>query len=294
MEIIIDNQSGFCFGVVYAINKAEEILKQEGHLHVLGDIVHNEEEIKRLSQLGLEVIDRQKFKQLHNTQVLIRAHGEPSETYKIAFENNIRLIDASCPVVLRLQNQIRTNYEQMKKLGGQIVIFGKPNHPEVIALRSQTNYQAIVIERKEDLDKLNFNKPIALFAQTTKNLELFYELVENIAYRMRLAFGKDDIPFQYYDTICRQVSHRDRELKQFCKDKDIVLFVSGKKSSNGRMLYGVCKSVNDNVKFISSIEEIDLSWFTKNQKLGICGATSTPKWLMEDIKKFLAKEFKVN
>ena len=291
MKVIIDNQSGFCFGVVYAISKAEEILKQKGHLYVLGDIVHNEQEVKRLTKMGLEVIDHERFRQLHDTEVLIRAHGEPSETYKIAFENNIRLIDASCPVVLRLQNQIRQEYEEMKRLGGQIVIFGKPNHPEVIGLRSQTGYEAIVIQGLEDLDKIDFSRPVALFSQTTKNLKLFYQIIKEIGNRMKKAMGTDQVPFRYYDTICRQVSHRDRELQQFCKDKDIVLFVSGKKSSNGRMLYEVCKSVNPNTKFISGTDEIDLSWFRGDETVGICGATSTPQWLMEQVKDFLSSRF---
>ncbi len=293
MKVIIDNQSGFCFGVVYAINKAEEILKQTGHLYVLGDIVHNEQEVKRLTQMGLEVIDHEKLRQLKDTQVLIRAHGEPSETYKIAFENNIKLIDASCPVVLRLQNQVRTAYLEMKERDGQIVIFGKPQHPEVIGLRSQTEYEAIVIQDMEDLEKIDFSRPVALFAQTTKNLKKFYQIVGEIGRRMKETMGTDKIPFQYYDTICRQVSHRDRELQQFCKDKDVVLFVSGKKSSNGRMLYGVCKSVNPNTYFISSPDEIDFSWFKPNDTVGICGATSTPQWLMEKVRDHLKHKFEV-
>ena len=293
MKVIIDNQSGFCFGVVYAINKAESILREQGHLYVLGDIVHNEQEVERLTQMGMEVIDHEQFKQLNNTQVLIRAHGEPTETYKIAYENNIKLIDASCPVVLRLQNQIRQVYQDMKGQDGQVVIFGKPNHPEVVGLRSQTNYEAIVIQSMEDLDKIDFSRPVALFAQTTKNLKLFYQIVGEIGKRMKQTMGKDQVPFQYYDTICRQVSHRDRELQQFCKDKDVVLFVSGKKSSNGKMLYGVCKQVNPNTYFISSPDEIDFSWFNPHDTVGICGATSTPQWLMEKVKDHLKEKFDV-
>ncbi len=293
MKVIIDNQSGFCFGVVYAINKAESILREQGHLYVLGDIVHNEQEVKRLTQMGMEVIDHGKFRQLHNTQVLIRAHGEPTETYKIAYENNIQLIDASCPVVLRLQNQIRQVYQQMKHQDGQVVIFGKSNHPEVVGLRSQTNYEAIVIQSIEDLDKIDFSRPVALFAQTTKNLKLFYQIVSEIGKRMKQTMGQEQVPFQYYDTICRQVSHRDRELQNFCKHKDVVLFVSGKKSSNGKMLYGVCKQVNPNTYFISSPEEIDFSWFSPDDTVGICGATSTPQWLMQKVKDHLKKKFYV-
>ncbi len=241
----------------------------------------------------MEVIDQEKLKQLKDTQVLIRAHGEPTETYKIAYENNIKLIDASCPVVLRLQNQIRQVYMEMRGKQGQVVIFGKPNHPEVIGLRSQTDYQAIVIQGLEELDKIDFSKPVALFSQTTKNLKLFYQIIKEIRRRMEQTLGTENIPFRYYDTICRQVSHRDKELQIFCQDKDVVLFVSGKKSSNGKMLYEVCKKVNPNTYFISSPDEIDFSWFSPDDTVGICGATSTPQWLMQKVKLALAQWFNV-
>ncbi len=293
MKVIIDENSGFCFGVVYAISKAEEILKQDGHLYVLGDIVHNDEEVKRLKKMGLEVISRDDLKRLKDTKVLIRAHGEPAETYQIAFRNNIQLLDASCPIVLRLQNQVRNAYQQMKQQSGQVVIYGKPDHPEVIALRSQANYEAIVIQSEDELDKLDYTRPIAIFAQTTKNLEKYYYIIDTIRQRMQQALGRQEVPFFYYDTVCRQVSNRDKELQIFCKDKDVVLFVSGKKSSNGRMLFGECKKVNPNTYFISSPDEVDLSWFKGNETVGICGATSTPQWLMQKVKNYLTEHFEI-
>ncbi len=287
MKIIIDDRSGFCFGVVYAIEKAESQLKKSKQLYCLGDIVHNNEEVKRLQNIGLKTITKEEFRKLRDTTVLIRAHGEPPETYKIAYENNIRLIDASCPVVLKLQNLVRVGYLEMKKKNGQVVIFGKPGHAEVIGLQGQTQNEAIIINGKEDLDKLDFSRPVYLYAQTTKSVDQFYEIVEIIKQRL-----DKDVDFVYHDTICRQVAFRDKELRNFCKDKDIILFISGKKSSNGRMLYEVCKKQNPNTKFISSVEEIDLSWFKGDETVGICGATSTPQWLMEKAKRFLEEKFR--
>jgi 4-hydroxy-3-methylbut-2-enyl diphosphate reductase len=292
MKITIDSRSGFCFGVVNAINKAENFLQKIPNLYVLGQIVHNDEEVKRLEQKGLKVIDRNQLKTLKNTTVLIRAHGEPPETYQIAYQNNISLIDATCPIVLTLQKRVREAYLMMKQLNGQVVIFGKPNHPEVIGTRGQTNYSAIVIEQPEQIhDKLDFTRPIYLFAQTTKNLQQYFELKNTILNLMKQTLKTDKPPFFWYDSVCRQVAHRDKELQTFCSDKDIIIFVSGKKSSNGRMLFGVCKNVNPRTYFISAVEEIDLSWFNGNEHVGISGATSTPQWLLEKVKAFLEENF---
>ncbi len=291
MKITIDTRSGFCFGVVNAIDKAEKFLEKYPGLYVIGQIVHNDEEVRRLEQKGLKVIDRQQLKNLQNKTVLIRAHGEPPETYKIARENNITLIDATCPIVLTLQKRVRDAYLQMKRENGQVVIFGKPNHPEVIGLRGQTNYEAIVIQTIEQADTLDFTRPIYLFAQTTKNLQQYFELKDLIWQKMKQALGTERPPFYWYDSVCRQVSHRDKELQTFCADKDIVLFVSGKKSSNGRMLYSVCHSVNPRTYFISSVDEIDLGWFKGDEHVGISGATSTPQWLIEKVKEFLLNHF---
>jgi len=288
MKIFIDERSGFCFGVIYAIEKAERELKNNEKLYCLGDIVHNNEEVKRLTNLGLRTIDIETFKNLKNTTVLIRAHGEPPQTYKIAQQNNIRLIDASCPVVLKLQNIIREGYLQMKKKNGQIVIFGKPGHAEVIGLLGQTDNTATIINSIQDAENLDFTRPIYLYAQTTKSLDTFYAIVELIKQKIQ-----PEVEFKYFDTVCRQVAFRDKEIRKFCADKDIVLFISGKKSSNGKMLYQVCKNQNPNTKFISTIAEIDLNWFQGNEKVGICGATSTPKWLIDKVKNFLETHFDV-
>ncbi len=288
MKIFIDQRSGFCFGVIYAIEKAERELKKTGSLYCLGDIVHNNEEVNRLKKLGLKTINLQTFKKLKNTTVLIRAHGEPPETYKIAHQNNIQIIDASCPVVLKLQNIIREGYLKTLKNNGQVVIYGKPGHAEVIGLLGQTDNTAIVINKLEDVQKLDFSRPIYLYSQTTKSLDTFYSIVELIKKNI-----KPGIEFKYYDTICRQVAFRDKEIRKFCADKDIILFISGKKSSNGRMLYEVCKNKNPNAKFISSIDEIDLTWFSGNENVGLCGATSTPKWLINKIENFLREHFNV-
>lgn len=291
MKVIIDDNSGFCFGVVYAIEKAETYLNKDGKLYCLGDIVHNDEEVKRLSSLGLKTINRDELENIKDAKVLIRAHGEPPETYKTAAKNNLTLIDATCPVVLKLQVNVRKAYDSMKQKNGQVVIFGKEQHAEVIGLRGQTKYEAIVIKDFDELDKIDFTRPVALFAQTTKNLELYYKIAEEIKRRMLQAQGREDVDFEFHDTVCRQVSHRDRDLPEFCKDKDVVLFISGKKSSNGRMLYEVCKKANPNAHFVSSVDEIDLSWFSGKETVGICGATSTPQWLMQNAKAYLEANF---
>ncbi len=285
MDIKIDINSGFCFGVVNAIRSAEDFLKTNDSLYCLGDIVHNNMEVERLKKLGLKIIDHSYFKELRNVPVLIRAHGEPPETYKIALENNIELIDASCPVVLRLQNNIRQGHEDFKKENGQVVIFGKPGHAEVAGLAGQTNDEAIIVSNEEDLIKVDFAKPINLYSQTTKSIEGFEGLVKEIEHRRETT--ESDTEFKINDTICRQVSHRAPQLREFSKVKDIIIFVSGKKSSNGKYLYSVCKEINSRTYFVSSTEDLNKSWFNKDDSVGICGATSTPRWLMDDVAKEL-------
>lgn len=279
MKIEIDENSGFCFGVVYAVKKAEEYLKEKHKLFCLGDIVHNDMEVIRLQKMGLEIIDYDRFKQLKNVDVLIRAHGEPPSTYEIAKMNNLKLVDASCPIVLRLQMNIRKTYEQIKNKNGQIVIFGKKGHAEVIGLAGQTNNEAIIVSSVDDLNLIDFNKPVAIFSQTTKSSSDYLDIVSKIKNKMK----NEDFIFQ--DSVCKQVANRDKEIRKFCENKDIIIFISGRKSSNGKMLYEICKSVNDNSKFISEISELKPQWFDKTEIVGICGATSTPGWLMNQAKE---------
>lgn len=280
MNVEIDNNSGFCFGVVYAIQRAEEELAKNEKLYCLGDIVHNNVEVKRLESKGLITIDNEEFKKLHNCKILIRAHGEPAETYKIALKNNITLIDASCPVVLRLQNKIKNGFDNfINHEAGQIVIYGKKGHAEVNGLVGQTQGEAIVISSIDDLKKIDFSKPINLFSQTTKSPEGFNLIKKEIEKRI----NKKNTPFISNDTICRQVSSRDKKLRNFAKKHNVIIFVSGKKSSNGKMLFEVCKKENPRTHFVSDFEEINTDWFKKTDSVGICGATSTPKWLMEKI-----------
>lgn len=281
MQITIDPNSGFCFGVVNAINAAEAVLQNTDKLYCLGDIVHNNAEVERLKSKGLEIIDHDQLKQLKNVPVLIRAHGEPPETYKIVLENNIQLIDASCPVVLRLQNSVKKGWDQMKKVDGQIVIYGKEGHAEVVGLAGQTTNEAIIINSESDLQQIDFERPINLFSQTTQSIEGFNKIIEQIKERTTNDSGQATLSVN--DTICRQVSHRAPQLREFSKKFDVVVFVSGKKSSNGKYLYGVCKENNQQTYFISSKEEMKKEWFTKANSVGICGATSTPMWLMEEV-----------
>ena len=288
MNVTIDSNSGFCFGVVNAIQAAENILKHEEKLYCLGDIVHNNKEVERLSALGLIIIDHQQFSELRSEKVLIRAHGEPPETYKMALENGIELIDASCPVVLKLQNNVRLGNEKMEKENGQLVIYGKQGHAEVSGLAGQTHGKAIVINSKEDLlDKVDFSKPVNLFSQTTQSIEGFNEIVKTIETKQKEEGATDN--FIIHDTICRQVSHRAPQMREFSQKHDVILFVSGKKSSNGKYLYGVCKETNRRSYFISSKDEIDFSWFNENDSIGICGATSTPRWLMDEVAEVIEK-----
>ena len=278
IKVEIDEGSGFCFGVVTAIHKAEEELAKGVTLYCLGDIVHNSREVERLKTMGLITINHEEFKQLHNAKVLLRAHGEPPETYTIARENNIEIIDATCPVVLRLQKRIKQEYQEKDAEEKQIVIYGQNGHAEVLGLVGQTTGKAIVIEKLEEPKELDFSKSIRLYSQTTKSLDEFWEIVDYI---------KDHISpsatFEYYDTICRQVANRMPNLRTFAASHDLIFFVSGKKSSNGKMLFSECLKVNPNSHLIDNAEEIDDSLFHGISSIGVCGATSTPKWLMEQI-----------
>jgi 4-hydroxy-3-methylbut-2-enyl diphosphate reductase len=275
LNVTIDKSSGFCFGVVYAIDMAEDILDNEEYLYCLGDIVHNDEEVERLKAKGLRIIDHEQLSTLANEKVLIRAHGEAPSTYELALNNNLTLIDASCPVVLKLQNRIKNSHDDDE----QILIFGKHGHAEVIGLQGQTNGKAIVFQDLAELDTLELPNKITLYSQTTKSTDKFYHIKDELIKR-----GFD---LKANDTICRQVSNRYQELENFVADYDKIIFVSGKKSSNGKVLYDVCKKYNPNSYFISNVDELDKSWFANNDKVGICGATSTPMWLMEKIKSEL-------
>ncbi len=276
--VTIDENSGFCFGVVNAISKAEESLHSEDNLYCLGDIVHNSQEQERLSQLGLRVITHKDLTTIHNAKILLRAHGEPPETYRIAQENANFIIDASCPVVLRLQKKIKQAFESNPD--AQIVIYGKIGHAEVNGLVGQTRGKAVVVENEQDAEKLDFTKDIVLFSQTTKSLEGFNKLIQFIKERMQKLAS-----LVYYDTICRQVANRVVRIRRFASNFDLVLFVGDKKSSNGKVLFEECCKVNNNVHFISSAQDVDKSFLKNVKTIGICGATSTPKWLMEDVAK---------
>jgi len=283
MNINIDANSGFCFGVVYAIQMAEDELDENGKLYCLGDIVHNNMEVDRLKSKGLEIIDHEQFKLLKDVKVLIRAHGEPPSTYFTAAENNIELIDASCPVVLKLQNRVRASFDDVAEIGGQLVIFGKEGHAEVNGLVGQTRGKAIVVMTEADLNKIDFTKPIQLFSQTTKSTRGFINLKRQIEERIEAAGGNAKILFEANDTLCRQVSNREPQLKIFAQQNDVLIFVSGQKSSNGKALFDTCKSENSNSYFISEPSELKKEWFDNVSNVGICGATSTPMWLMESV-----------
>ncbi|MDE6528301.1 MAG: 4-hydroxy-3-methylbut-2-enyl diphosphate reductase [Muribaculaceae bacterium] len=279
MQVEIDNDSGFCFGVVTAITKAEEELEKTGTLYCLGDIVHNSDEVQRLSEKGLKIITHEEMGKLHNVKVLLRAHGEPPSTYDLAGRNNIEIIDATCPVVLRLQQRIKQSFNADATERPQIVIYGKKGHAEVNGLVGQTSGEAIVIENISELSKVDFTRPIALYSQTTKSLTGFQEVIDEI--KRRIAPG---IKFESFDTICRQVANRVEKLQRFAEHHDVVLFVAGKKSSNGKVLYANCLEVNPRTHLIANAGELDPSWLADAESIGICGATSTPRWLMEEVK----------
>jgi 4-hydroxy-3-methylbut-2-enyl diphosphate reductase len=285
MEVTIDKNSGYCFGVEYAIKMAEDEMESSPKLYCLGDIVHNAMEVKRLSNKGLVVIERENLDDLHDCKVLIRAHGEPPETYRTAIKNNIELIDASCPVVLKLQHRVKSAFDKMESQNGQIVIYGKKGHAEVIGLTGQTLEKAIVVMEDEDLDQIDFSKPVTLFSQTTKSTKGFYELKNKIEAKIKAARGSmEEMDFNANDSICRQVSNREPQLRKFSRENDVIVFVAGKKSSNGKALYQVCRNINNRSFFIENESEIDLEWLHPGDKIGICGATSTPMWLMDQVK----------
>ena len=274
LQIEIDNGSGFCFGVTTAIQKAEEELAAGKTLYCLGDIVHNGMECERLKQLGLVTINHEEMSRLHGVKVLLRAHGEPPSTYELARENDIEIIDATCPVVLQLQRRIKRQYDACPE--AQIVIFGKPGHAEVLGLVGQTESKAIVIANVEEVKRLDFTRDIYLYSQTTKSLDEFHRIIEYIQEHI-----SPDATFKSFDTICRQVANRMPNISAFASRHDLVLFVCGRKSSNGKVLFNECKSVNPNSHLIEGPEEIKKEWLDGVNTIGICGATSTPKWLME-------------
>ncbi|GAB3819364.1 4-hydroxy-3-methylbut-2-enyl diphosphate reductase [Pontibacter rugosus] len=277
LSVTIDSNSGFCFGVVYAIQMAEDILAEQGYLYCLGDIVHNDEEVERLQLRGLRIIDHDQYRKLEHETVLIRAHGEPPETYQLALQNNLRLIDASCPVVLKLQNRIKTSYDK----DDRIFIYGKHGHAEVMGLLGQTSNEAVVFESMDELLRHELPPQITLYSQTTKSTDSFYKIksqLEELGYEVNAN-----------DTICRQVSNRDKELRKFASKFNKVIFVSGTKSSNGKVLYNVCKTTNPNTYFVSKAEQLQPFWFEPGESVGICGATSTPMWLMEQVRDALLK-----
>lgn len=276
----IDTHSGFCFGVTAAITKAEEELLNGNDLHCLGDIVHNSAEMNRLAEKGLKTITHDDLLKLHGARVLLRAHGEPPATYLTARRNNITLVDATCPVVLKLQQRIKKDYDDAKRTGHvlQIVIYGQPGHAEVNGLVGQTDGAAIVIEGPDRLDRIDYSKDIALYSQTTKSLEGFTEIIRLINERI-----EPHTQFKYYDTICRQVANRVDVLKKFASTHDVVLFVAGEKSSNGKILYNHCLTANPRTHLLAGPDSIDTGWLEGAQSIGICGATSTPRWLMEQV-----------
>ena len=286
MEIKIDENAGFCFEVVKAIAAAEEELKHSEHLYCLGDMVHNSAEVERLREKGLKVIDYEQYRQLRDTRVLIRAHGEPPSTYETARERGIELVDATCPMVLALQKKIRQGYEEMRQAGGQVVIFGKVGHAEVIGLNGQTEGNAIVVSSLSDIHKVDVSRPIRLYSQTTKNRAEYEELIETLKQAAQKSGNEDMVA---YNTLCSRVANRARELETFARSVDVVLFVSGSNSSNGKYLYEYCKRVNERTYLLTDESHSSEGWHLdcilgNEEKIGITGATSTPRWLMEELK----------
>ena len=275
LSVRIDPNSGFCFGVIYAIQMAEDLLDEQGYLYCLGDIVHNDEEVQRLEARGLRIICHDTLAGLRDEAVLIRAHGEPPATYQLAMQNNLTLIDASCPVVLKLQNRIKTSFDRKDK----IFIYGKHGHAEVLGLLGQTSGEAVVFENLDELLRHELPANITLYSQTTKSTDSFYSIKNELETR--------GYQVNANDTICRQVSNRDKDLRRFAALYDQVVFVSGTKSSNGKVLYQVCRDTNPRTHFISKVEEIEADWFAPGESVGICGATSTPLWLMEQVRDHL-------
>lgn len=285
MKIEIDEKSGFCFGVVNAIAEAERSL-EGGEVYSLGDIVHNGIEVMRLESLGLKTIDRKELESLRNRTVLIRAHGEPPSTYAVARKNCVTLIDATCPVVAKLQKKVVEAHSRMRQCGGQVVILGKKGHAEVIGLTGQVDSPTLVIENLDDLESIDFTRPIYLLSQTTQSLELFEAVGKKILVR-----SADPETVVIDDTICRQVSNRNPHLSEFAKKYDTVIFVSGRKSSNGKVLFSACLAANSNSRFIEDETELRKEWFEGCRSVGVCGATSTPKWLMQRVADSIRAEY---
>lgn len=277
MEVIIDDNSGFCFGVVRAIGEAESALERVGEVYSLGDIVHNRVEVQRLEKLGLHTVSHEDISGLNGRTLLIRAHGEPPHTYRMAEEMGIRIIDATCPVVARLQRRLRQAYDKMQEVGGSVVLLGKHGHAEVIGLTGQADDDVVVIENEADLSLVDFNRPIYFLSQTTQSIELFNRLGAEIVRRA----GAERVTLD--DTICRRVAGREALLTEFAQSVDVVIFVAGRKSSNGRVLYDVCRKANERCYNIEEAAELEQEWFTGVDSVGICGATSTPRWLMEEV-----------
>ena len=284
MRVVIDENSGFCFGVVRAISEAESALKQRGEVYSLGDIVHNRVEVQRLEEMGLSTVSHADIASLQGRTLLIRAHGEPPTTYRLAEKYGVTVIDATCPVVARLQRRVRDAYESMSKIGGRVVLLGKRGHAEVVGLTGQVSDDVTVVESEMDLELLDYSHPIYFLSQTTQSIELFNRLAEII--RSRMAEG---VEFIVDDTICRRVAGREANLAEFSKGVDVVLFVCGRKSSNGRVLSEVCRRANPRCYNIEEASEIDMAWLEGAESVGICGATSTPRWLMEDVASFINK-----
>jgi 4-hydroxy-3-methylbut-2-enyl diphosphate reductase len=278
MIVTIDPGAGFCFGVEKAIQMAEKNAKKKQKIFCHGEIVHNEEENKRLNKLGVHFIDKVSLNTLKNETLLIRAHGEPPETYQKAASQNVEIVDASCPIVLKLQEKIKNTWIDMQALDGQVAIVGKQNHPEIIGLNGQTGNNALILEKLADIENINFNRPLRLFAQTTIDTAFYQEIISSLEKRMLAEFT-------FHNSICRHVSNRKPALIEFCKNNDLIIFVSGMNSSNGKALFELCKSVNDHSYKISSDKEFDKNWITHVKSIGISGATSTPLWLMEKIKQ---------
>ena len=289
MIVEIDEHSGFCFGVQNAVEIAEKALSSGERVFSIGPIVHNDKEVERLKSLGLESITHDQFRLLKDCKVLIRAHGEPPETYITAEKNNISIIEATCPIVKRLQSKIKDTWLNSRGDKGQIVIFGKPGHAEVVGLLGQINNEGILVSELSDLDKINVNRPVYLFAQTTMGINPYHDFADLLKKRMEEnGIAGTASKLTVNRTICGQVSNREPHLKEFARKHETIIFVSGRESSNGKMLYSVCKSINPDTHFVSSPEEIDKSWFKGKKSAGICGATSTPKWLIEKIRDIIS------
>lgn len=289
MIVEIDRQSGFCFGVQNAVEIAEKALLNGEKVFSLGPIVHNDKEVERLSTLGLVSIDLEEFRKLKDCKVLIRAHGEPPETYITADKNNITIIEATCPIVKRLQSKIKDTWLKTKEGKGQVVIFGKANHAEVVGLLGQINNEGILVSGPADIEKIDVTRPVYLFAQTTMSVMEYGNFVNKLRSKMmENGISDPNKNLIINKTICGQVSNREPHLKAFAKKHDTVIFVSGRESSNGKMLYSVCRNINPQTHFVSSPEELDQSWFKGKNSVGICGATSTPKWLIENIRDIIS------